>query len=131
MNTRPVNMAFIIVLLLVTPFTATAEDVLSEVLVSIRNDEVLAFSGPKNSWISHSLKHSERVLKKSQGNVAVVITDRRILGFSVFSEKWNDVSLMMNEALKEVQAEGNVATVMTDQRVFGFNAHTGEWVEAR
>lgn len=133
MNTKKNQILFISLVMLIFSFTtALAEDENTEVLVVIKPNEILAFMGPKNEWVSKSLTQNERNIKKrSSGNVAVVVTNERIFGFSVIQEKWDVISLLMNESPKEIQAEGNVATVMTGQRIFGFSAHAGNWVEAK
>lgn len=78
------------------------------------------------------IKLSERIVsKKSQGNVGIVVTSNRILGFSVIADKWTTENLKMNESPDEIIVEGNVATVKTNQRVLGFSAHTGKWIEAK
>ncbi len=132
MKTKKICSTFTFLFLLFLPFTAIAEEMITEVLVVINTDEILAFSGPKGNWVSHRLKPQENVLsEKTQGNVAVVITNERIFGFSVFSGKWNVIVLKINEVLEDIQVEGNVATVTTDQRVFGFAAQTGKWVAVK
>jgi hypothetical protein len=114
------------------PALTFAEEIMSEVLIVIKSDEILAFSSLKNNWVSESLNQNEKVLKKgAKGNVAVVVTNKRILGFSVFTNVWGKESLGFNELIQEIQVDGNVATAVTDRRVFGFNAHSGEWLEAR
>ncbi len=73
---------------------------------------------------------NEEVLsEKSDGNVAVVVTNSRVLGFSALTDKWDAVRLMMNEELVDVQVKGNVATVETMRKVLGFSARSGTWVE--
>ena len=114
------------------PSLTYAEEIMSEVLIVIKTDEILAFSSLKNNWVSESLKQNERVLRKgSKGNVAIVVTNLRILGYSAFTNEWEKESLSFNELIEEIQVDGNVATAATNSRVFGFNAHTGTWLEAK
>lgn len=123
---------FLLFPLLSFPSLTYAEEIMSEVLIVTKADEILAFSSLKNNWVSESLKQNERVLKKgSKGNVAIVVTSNRILGFSVFTNVWDKERLRFNELIEEIQVDGNVATAVTDIRVFGFSAHTGKWFEAK
>lgn len=130
MKTKKLLLISIILFNYIFPFAAVAEEITTDVLIVIKPDKILAFSGQYKNWVSHSLKLKEKVqLKKSDGNVAVVITNERLYGFSAISGKWDVVERLINEKIEDLQAEGNVATVTTDQRIFGFNAHTGLWSE--
>ncbi len=91
----------------------------------------MAFSAPRNHWVKLKLHSDEEVLEsKSGGNVAVVITSRRILGYSEIVDRWSQVRLHVDERFHRVQASGNVATVETSLRVLGFSAMEGGWVVA-
>ncbi|MBU0480440.1 MAG: hypothetical protein KKG47_05005 [Proteobacteria bacterium] len=129
------SMFTIVFFLLAASFIPTvifAEDVVSEVLLVIQPDEILAFSSLKNNWVSESLGHNEKVLKKgANGNVAVVVTNKRLLGFSALTNEWRKENLGFNELIDEIQVDGNAASVVTVRRIFGFNAHTGDWLEAK
>ncbi len=73
---------------------------------------------------------NEMVLsKKTDGNVAIAVTDIRILGYSTFTDQWSEEDLMSHEVLNKIQVEGNVATVETNKRVLGFSARSGEWIK--
>ena len=133
MNSRQRTIAALLLALTLGlwPAVAGAAEMVNEVLLVVKDDEVLAFSGLKNNWVSQKLSPNEKVLaQRSRGNVAVVTTKNRLLGFSAFSAAWSEVSLRVNELVEDLQADGNVATVVTDLRIFGFNAHTGLWIEA-
>ena len=126
------NSVFICILFFISivPAVAIPDEIITDVIIVIDGDKILAFSGKNNDWVPHSLKLKEKViLKEAHGNVGVVITNERLFGFSAISGKWSIVELLINEKIKDLQAEGNVATVATDQRIFGFNAHTGLWSE--
>ena len=130
MKTNKLLLFTITFFIFILPLAALAEEITTDVLIVIKPDRILAFSGQNKNWISHSLKLKEIVQqKKAHGNVAVVITNERLYAFSAIIGKWDVVDLSINEKITDLQAEGNVATVTTDQRVFGFNAHTGLWSE--
>ena len=108
-----------------------SNEIATEVIVTIQDDKILAFSAFSDHWVSEDIKLTERVMrKKSQGNIGIVVTTKRILGFSVITEKWTSENLKINEIIEEIKVEGNVATMKTDVRVVGFSAHTGLWTEA-
>lgn len=114
----------------IIPLLAIAGEIVTDVIIITKGDKIVAFSGQNENWVPHNLKLKEKVLlKKTHGNVGVVITNERFYGFSAITGKWNVVERLINEEIEELQAEGNVATVVTDQRTFGFNAHTGLWSE--
>lgn len=112
-------------------FSSYPKEIATEVIVTVQDDKILAFSAYKNHWVSENVRLTEKVLrKKSQGNIGIVITTKRILGFSVITDQWTSENLKINEIIEEITVEGNVATMKTDIRVIGFSAHTGEWIEA-
>jgi hypothetical protein len=130
MKTIKLLFVSIILFIYIFPLAAVAEEITTDVLIVIKSDKILAFSGQNKNWVPHGLKLKEKVqLKKAGGNVAVVITNERLYGFSAISGKWEVVERLINEKIMDLQAEGNVATVTTDQRIFGFNSHTGLWSE--
>jgi len=113
------------------PFSVYGDEIQTEVIITIHDNEVLAFSATKSHWVSERTKSSEIITSnKAQGNIGIVLTSKRILGFSVITDRWTTEDLKMNEVPQEVTVEGNVATVVTSRRVIGFSAHTGRWIEA-
>jgi hypothetical protein len=122
---------FMVLFLAVSPVSSPANKIEAEVILTVQDDKILAFSAYKNHWVPENIRLSERVLrKKSQGNVGIVITTKRILGFSVLTDQWTSEDLKLNEIIEEIKVEGNVAIMNTDLRVIGFSAHTGQWTEA-
>lgn len=110
-----------------------ANDIATEVILTTKDNQFLAFSAINNHWVSEDKKLSERVVgTKAKGNIGIVITTKRIVGFSVLTDQWSSEDLKLNEKIgkSEVTIEGNVATLKTTERVIGYSAHTGEWIEA-
>lgn len=131
MKTALKTLPFLLLFIFVFQFTARSEEIVTDVMIVLKADKILAFSGSSNKWIPRDLRLKEKVhSKKAHGNVGVVATSERLFGFSAVTGRWHVIHLQINEEIKELQAEGNVATVKTDRRIFGFNAMTGEWVEA-
>lgn len=130
MKTKKLLLFATILLICILPLASAAEEITTDVLIVVKPDKILAFSGQNRNWVSHSLKLKEKVQsKRAHGNVAVVITNERMYGFSAISGRWDVLERLIDEKIMDLQAEGNVATVTTDQRIFGFNAHTGLWSE--
>ena len=126
---------FVLIILFASlmPFSGYADEIEieKEVIITVRDKKILAFSAYKSHWVSERMKVSEKVVsKKSEGNIGVVVTTDRLLAFSVFTDRWTVENLKMNEEPEEVMVEGNVATIITNQRAIGFSAHTGKWIEA-
>ena len=124
-------MAFITLFATLFPFPSYSNEIETEVIITVKDDKILAFSAFKNHWVPININLAERILKKrAQGNIGIVVTNRRILGFSVLTDEWTVDTLKMNENPEEIMVEGNVATITTNERVIGFSAHTGQWIEA-
>jgi len=112
-------------------FASNTDLIRTEVIITVQDDDILAFSAYKNHWVSESFKPMEKIIsKKTKGNIGIVVTTKRILGFSVITDKWTYENLKINEKPEELMVEGNVATIKTNTRVMGFSAHNGQWVEA-
>jgi len=113
------------------PFSGYSDEINTEVIITVQDDQILAFSAYKNHWVPIKIMLAERVIEKeSQGNIGIAVTRKRIFGFSVITDQWTTENLAMNEEPEEIIVEGNVATIKTNKRVIGFNAHSGQWIEA-
>jgi hypothetical protein len=124
--------ALLVLLVLGPPYTAHCYDETSnEVLLVIREDKIMAFSGLKNHWVSVKRRLGEKIIvDKHKGHVAVVVTSDRILGFSALTDSWSRESLRVREEFRDLEVDDNVATVVTNHRILGFSARAGSWVEA-
>ena len=122
---------FVVFLTVLAPFSSYSNETTTEVILTVKEGKILAFSAYKSHWVPVSLMLTERVIeKKSQGNIGIVVTNKRMLGFSVLLDQWTSEDLKMNEHFEEVTVEGNVAIVRTGSRIIGYSAHTGQWAEA-
>ena len=94
--------------------------------------EALFFSAYSGVWISVRLELGERVLRrKASSNVALVVTNKRAVGFSGVLSNVAEVSLNIGSEtdVEAVETEGNVASVLTNRKAYGFSAFTGRWAE--
>ena len=123
--------AAVMLTLFVTPPVIRAEEIINEVFLLERPDELLAFSGLRNNWFEKRLNTGETVIKSIyNGNVAVAHTNQRALAFSGITGRWTEKRFRIRESAVSISAEGNVATVVTNIRALGFSAKTGIWVES-
>jgi len=127
---KPAKVLMPLVLWLLLVGDAFSDGYITQVLVTVKDDKLLAFSAYGNNWVEQRLFLKETVVsKKSVGNLAVVVTDKRLVGFSVFTNRWRVEDLKLDETVEDVTVEGNAAIVTTTKRVLGFNARTGNWLE--
>ena len=61
--------------------------------------------------------------------ILVVATNRRLIGYSVYTASWVTISLKAGEVLEELQAEDYSAFAVTSRRVLSFNGRAGQWSE--
>ena len=61
--------------------------------------------------------------------ILVVATNRRLIGYSVYTASWVTISLKAGEVLEELQAEDYSAFAVTSRRVLSFNGRVGQWSE--
>jgi hypothetical protein len=118
--------------LLFLPLATSSQEVVQEVYLLVRERELLAFSAPRNRWVTLDLAAREKVLEsKYGGRVAVAVTNFRVLGFSALTSRWAEQKLMVGESVETIDATGNIGAAITNLRAFGFNASTGRWIPKR
>jgi hypothetical protein len=61
----------------------------------------------------------------------VVVTNRRFIGYSVYTASWQSVSRQPGEALETVAAEDWSGYVLTSRRVLNFNGRNAVWSTGR
>ena len=64
-------------------------------------------------------------------STAVVVTNRRALGFSPRGRRFFEEDLRLHEDIESVKAGSGVATVTTSQRILVFQGSSGTWRERR
>lgn len=112
----------------VSPSAHSAEELLRNVGLVLVPREILFYSADAGQWVSIRLDAGERVLQRgADGNVAVVVTSQRAIGFSAPFAVAQEFTLVEEETLEAFKVEGNMATVVTRRRAYGFSALTGKW----
>ena len=135
MALRKFLVASILVLLfspLLTIRVSGDEVVPTELMLLVRDREVLVFDGVRGTWVSENIQSGERVSdKRADGHVAVVVTNYRVLGYSSDTNFWAATRLISGERVISFAVQDNVATVITELRALGFSARRGQWVETK
>jgi hypothetical protein len=61
----------------------------------------------------------------------VLVTNQRIIGYSVYTASWQSVSRRPGERLEVVTAEDYAGYVLTSRRTLNFNGRTANWSEGQ
>lgn len=105
-----------------------ANDLPTELVLVVREKQVLAFSSRGNRWVARDLMAQEFIEEsRKSSHIAVVVTNARVLGFSAETDQWDEERLEAGERAISLEIEGKVASVVTNVRALGFGARTGTW----
>ena len=131
-----VCLLFLPVLLAVVPATAVPQGARSEpparLLYVVREGDTFIAS---NVFFSRTdefeLAAQERVAEERRDNaVLIVATNRRLIGYSVYTAAWVTLPLKAGERLEQLEAEDYSGFALTSRRIMNFNGRTGEWSES-
>ncbi len=105
-----------------------AGDLPTELVLVVREKQILAFSSRGNRWVARDLMAQEFIEEsRKSSHIAVVVTNARVLGFSAETDQWDEERLEAGERAISLEIEGKVASVVTNIRALGFGARTGTW----
>ena len=92
----------------------------------------VGFDGTSRNLVESTIGPRETVVDTAVGpNVAMVVTDRRVLGLSAYRGGFFEVALRVGEAFHSVTAFANHATLQTSQRLLIFRSPDASWEEKR
>ncbi|MEJ2181868.1 MAG: hypothetical protein P8Y28_15975 [Gammaproteobacteria bacterium] len=95
-------------------------------------DKVIASNIEFNRFDELSLNAKEEVISHEEGNaVAVVVTNNRIMAYSIYKIGWVIKETQANEILESISAEDYSALIVTSKRFLSFNGKTGLWAETK
>lgn len=95
MKTNRKIVIYLLIFIYIIPNLVFSEEITTDVIIVIKEDKVVAFSGQNRNWVPHNLRLKEEVLlKMAHGNVGVVITNERLYGFSAITGRWNIIELL-------------------------------------
>ncbi|HEY6289837.1 MAG TPA: hypothetical protein VIW48_10345 [Nitrospiraceae bacterium] len=105
---------------------AFAQGRLTDMLVSVVKDKVIAVTGVGQSEINLSVGETVRSTK-AQGLTALAITSTRLLGFSSQLRHWGEQTLEADEHVNMSQVLREFCVVATDQHLYGFQETLAHW----
>lgn len=101
--------------------------------VVVLDDELIAidaFGGVVG--VTRPILGEEVLWSGAQGQVGLVLTDRRALAVASGTGGWRSIDYFIYETpAEEALLADRVALVVTDQRIIGFDAERGHWTERR
>jgi hypothetical protein len=111
--------------------SAKANDDTPKVLyVIIEDDRLIASNTSLSRFDEIKLTAEEVVLQKVEANaVAVIVTNKRIIGYAVFIGSWKPLRYQAGEKVLSVEAEDFSAFVLTSDRFLNFNGKHGLWAQ--
>lgn len=125
LRTRAIS--FVIVIFLLSAATSgLGQSRLTDVLVSVINNKVVAVTGVGQSEVELSVGETV-VSTKAQGLTALAITSTRLLGFSSQLRHWGEQSLDADEHVKTSHVLRGLCIVATDQHLYGFQETLAHW----
>jgi hypothetical protein len=105
---------------------AFAQGRVTDVLVSVVQDKVIAVTGVGQSEIDLSVGETVRSTK-AQGLTALAITSARLLGFSSQLRHWGEQTLTGDEHVTTLHVLREFCLVATDQHLYGFQETLAHW----
>ncbi len=132
LNSRGLIEKFIVSIILYSVVVVAIADNAIPKLVYLVFDEdkIIASNIEFNRFDELSLTAKEEVISHEVGNaVAVVVTNKRIMAYSIYKIGWVTKETQANEIVNSVTAEDYSALVATSKRFLSFNGKTGSWAE--
>ena len=125
--------SFLLALLIVggfPGFVCADEAVPKLVYLVVDGDKLIASNIKFNRFDELKLQAKETVENYAVGNaVIVVVTNKRIIAYSVYTASWRTRVVEADENFLEVFAEDYSALVQTTKRFLSFNGKNGVWTE--
>ena len=124
-------LTFIVIVLYLYAPMGTADNAVPKLVYLIFDeDKVIASNIEFNRFDELTLTAKEEVVSHEVGNaVAVVVTNKRIMGYSIYKIGWVTIETQANETLNSISAEDYSALVATSKRFLSFNGKVGSWAE--
>jgi hypothetical protein len=100
------------------------------VYLVVEEDKLVVSNIKFNRFDEYKLGAKEEIQQQAVGNaVVIVVTNQRILGYSVYRASWRARNFKANEEVLNVEAEDYSGMVITNKRYLGFNGKTATWSE--
>lgn len=113
--------------------SAVAEDSIPRLVYLIsEGDRLIASNIQFSRFDALRLQAKEKIEQQKVAKaVIVVVTNQRIIGYSVYQSAWRVVPRDAGETVVSVDAEDYSASVITSDRMLNFNGRSGAWVEMK
>jgi len=99
----------------------------TDVSVTVVKDKVIALMA-QGGTVEIGVEPGETVtITLSNGQTALVITSRRLLGFSLALRRWEEQSLDTYERIQAHKVQPQLIVVQTDRHLYGFQETRGHW----
>jgi hypothetical protein len=122
----------VIVLISFAPVSMAEDGVPKLVYLLAEEDKLIASNIKFNRFDEMKLQAKEKVLEHAVGNaVIVVVTNKRIIGYSVYTASWRSRDIGADEEVNNIAAEDYSALVQTSKRFLSFNGKNGVWAETQ
>jgi hypothetical protein len=121
-----------IVLISFAPAIVAEDGIPKLVYLLAEEDKLIASNIKFNRFDEMKLQAKEHVLEHAVGNaVIVVVTNKRIIGYSVYTASWRSRDIGADEEVNNIAAEDYSALVQTSKRFLSFNGKNGVWAETQ
>jgi len=92
----------------------------------LTNDRFFAISSLSRTWqiLPLTSGEPEKGVASLSQNIALLVTDARVIGFDAATNRFVEVQLPIRDELIATEIEKNVAVVITSSRIFGFASGT-------
>jgi len=132
MNKKCALIFFVWIMMLVMSAQLAPQEIPKEVILVLREKEILAFSALSARWVSQDIMAREIIQQyRTASHVAIVVTNLRVLGFSAETSLWDRERFEPDEKVVSIEADGKVASIVTNKRALAFGAPQGTWVVTR
>ena len=120
------------ILLLYSTMVAADNAIPKLVYLIFDEDKVIASNIKFNRFDEFVLSAKEEIISHEVGNaIAVVVTNKRIMAYSIDKAGWVVKETQANETLQNISAEDYSALIVTSKRFLSFNGKTGLWAETK
>jgi hypothetical protein len=109
-----------------------AQAMLGDRVALVTTNKRAACLGENGSLVEYRLGPQESLLAaRAEGNVAVAVTDRKLLGFSPYVGGFFEADFHVSERIESIALVPNLARITTDRRHLVFRSETGAWTERK
>ena len=123
----------LLILLLVSPLTVTAEEVVAKTIFLVdESDRIVAANTATGQFFSLPIRAKEKIYQRYVANgVAILVTNQRFAGVGSYPSGWSSIRRIANEKVVSAEVVDRSALLVTSDRILTFNGDSGSWAETR